>query len=84
MDGNFGFDKNNLSMIQVVEVQANEEMATSVDLEVYTRKILQNHQDKILIELDLPTSSSSSNKEEQERCTQHVITSEELNNYTKQ
>ena len=73
-------NRNNLSMIQLVEVQANEEMGTSVDLEDYTSKILENHQEQVFVELDLPTDNQVKKRPFQPESS--GIGSEDLNNYT--
>lgn len=74
----------NLSMMQVVEVQANEEMGTSVNLEDYTNQILNSHQEQVFVELDLPTTSNHQEKKpaQSQSQSQSGVSSEELRNYT--
>ncbi|XP_066926317.1 zinc finger protein ZFP2-like [Clytia hemisphaerica] len=73
--------------LHVVEVQANEEMKTSVNLEDYTAQILSEHQQRVLEELSLPASSKSDNgrrgnKLSETNQTRSDITSIELTKYT--
>ena len=81
---NENINRDNLSMMQVVEVQANEEMRTSVDLENYNHKILDSHQEQVFVELDLSTSSNhQEDKPDQIHShSQSGVSSEELCNYT--
>lgn len=83
VEHNKNVNKSNLSTMQVVEVQANEELGTSVDLEDYTNKILDNHQEQVFIELDLPTTSNQEEKPTQfQSQPQSATSSERLRKYT--
>lgn len=79
VENNENINQSNLSMMQVVEVQANEE----IDLEDYTNKILDSHQERVPVELDLSTTSHQEDKPTQSPTqSQSEINPEKVRNYS--
>ena len=79
VENNENINQSNLSMMQVVEVQANEE----IDLEDYAKKILDSHQERVFVELDLSTTSNQEDKPTQSPTqSQSEINPEKVCNYS--